>query len=140
MKIFKFQPNKVKAIKIKKGITLIETLISSTLISFLLLSTASVLLHAIAVKHRSEARTIAAEKTAMQLEKLKSLSFENQNLKEGDNYSLDQLPFWPDEIILSWNIEDINPYLKKIHILCYSKNHLRQNSEIILYLSKHLGF
>ncbi|MFW6160671.1 MAG: type IV pilus modification PilV family protein [Acidobacteriota bacterium] len=133
-------PKKEKNNRRKKGITLIETLVSSTIIFLILLSTAAVLLQAVAVKHRSEARTLAAEKAAMHLEKMKSLPLESEELREGNKTSLSQFPSWPEKIILDWTVEDIHPNLKKIYLLCYSINHPQQKTEIILYLSKHLGF
>jgi prepilin-type N-terminal cleavage/methylation domain-containing protein len=124
----------------QRGFTLVEVLISFSIIAVLALGTAQLTLQSIVVKRRTDYNLRAAELVCAKLEHLKSLSFESGELDEcliterlqgGSNGE-----FYQRE----WKVQNMSPELKKIEIECYCESCPQKKTRLFLFYSRKLGF
>lgn len=122
------------------GFTLVEFLISFTLVTLLITGTAQLTIHTLFIKRNADLNMKTAELASSFLERLKSLPFESDELEEGSR----QEPLKEDgsleTFIRQWIITDIAPNLKRIEVECFSKNRQFKKTRLVLYISKELGF
>lgn len=137
-KLKKFLPS--QNFPFSPGFTLIEVLVSSSLIMFLLLSITQLILYSLLVKNRTDWGRISSELASSKLEYFKSLSFENQELQEGTTEERLKEKNTHKIFKIKWKIKDLNESLKKVEIVCYPDSALSKKVELILYISKELGF
>lgn len=122
------------------GFTLIEVLVSASVIILLLMSLAQLTIHSLLVKRISDYRINSAELASSKLEYFKSLPFESEKLAEGSDEETiekeDQKGFYRSQ----WSIQDISPEMKKIEIECFYESSPERNIRLILFMSRKLGF
>ncbi|MFQ6084094.1 MAG: hypothetical protein ACE5WD_12165 [Candidatus Aminicenantia bacterium] len=124
----------------KKGFSLIEVLISSCLLLLVTLASLQILLTSLLIKKKAEINFLATRIAYQKLEYLKSFPFESDTLKEGSGEEEVILPGFKGKYRRRWQISDVSPSLKKIEIKAWLENSSRKKTELILYLSKELGF
>jgi Tfp pilus assembly protein PilV len=122
------------------GFTLVEFLVSFTLVMLLLTGTVQLTIHSLLVKRNADLNLKTAELASSLLEYFKSLPYESEELKEGrwsDTFQEeDSLETFRQE----WKVENISPTLKSIEVECFSEKHPLKKIRLVLYLSKELGF
>jgi hypothetical protein len=127
--------------KIKQGgFSMIELLVSFTVIMLLVIGITELMIYSMRVKLRGDISIQAAELAASKLEFLKSLPFDDPGLSDGINtekaFGEDkQKIFWR-----TWIIKKLSPHMKKIEMTCFFENHKEKQTRIILFISEKLGF
>ncbi len=122
------------------GFTLVEFLVSFTLVMLLLTGMVQLTIHSLLVKRNADINLKTVELTSSLLEYFKSLPYESEELKEGFQSEIFQEKGSLEAYRQEWRVENISPNLKKIEVECYSEKHPLKKIRLVLYLSKELGF
>ena len=126
--------------KKRGGFTLVEVLISFSIIMLLVLGIAQLITYSIFIKRKSDLSLKSAELAAAKLEYLKSLPFESQELIEGQNEEKIKEEKPNGIYRREWDIQNISDHLKKIEIECFAQAYPRKKIRLVLFLSKQLDF
>lgn len=124
----------------RQGFTLVEFLISFVLTSLLITGIAQLAIHALLIKRSADLNLTSSELVSSKLEDLKSLSFESDEMKEGQYKETLTTENTHEPWVREWRIQDISPSLKRIEIHCFSQNRPFKKIRLILLLSRELGF
>jgi prepilin-type N-terminal cleavage/methylation domain-containing protein len=123
-----------------QGFSLIELLVSSALIFFLLTGTAQLILLSCGAKKKAEFHLTAASSAGAKLEYLKSLPFESAELDQGrheesfkDTHS--EEIFWRE-----WKVEDVAENMKKVALKIFSPANRKKTATFVLLISRELEF
>ena len=122
------------------GFTLLELLISFTIVVILLLGAAQLTLHSLYAKRTSECNLESAEMASDKLEFLKSLSFESPELKQGTSIERIRSQKRNDMFQREWRVLDVTSKMKRIEVTCYSESCAHRRVRFVLLYSKELGF
>jgi type II secretory pathway pseudopilin PulG len=122
------------------GFSLIELLVSSSIIMLLILGTSQALLYAILVKSRVRAQITATELAKAKLEYFKSLAFESLELQPNSWEEIISQPNIPLRYQLKGKITNESNRMKRIEIECNSALHPQKSTRIALLISRQLGF
>lgn len=124
----------------QRGFSLVELLISSAIVLFLIVGTAQLALHSLVVKRRADCNLKTAELASSKLEYLKSLPYESDELKEGLQTETlrGEGPF--DIFRREWKIQDISWNMKRVEIESFSESYPQKKTRMVLFLSRELGF
>jgi len=123
-----------------QGFSLIELLLASSLIIFLLLGSAQLLFHTLQSRSRANNHLNTLMLLSTRLEMLRSCPHDSTELSEGqrslhiDDQSSHQ------NYLLAWDIKEVSADLKSITIECSSQNHPSQKTRMMLYVSRSLEF
>ena len=124
----------------QRGFTLVELLVSFSLVFILITGTAQLTIHSLLVKRRADFNLRTAELASSMLEYLKSLPYENDELKEG--FQIESIrgegtreTFWRE-----WRIQDISSNMKRVEIEIFSENHPKKKTQLVLLICRELGF
>lgn len=126
--------------KTQDGFTLLELLISFSIVTILLLGAAQLTLYSLHVKKTSDCSLESAEWASDKLEYLKSLSFESEELEECSAAERIQSQRRKDDFQRAWVISDVSVNMKRIEVECYATSCLLRKTRLVLYYSKRLGF
>lgn len=127
--------------KIKKnGFSLIELLISSTLIVFLIGGTVQLLGLSAAAKRSAEFHFRAARLTSSRLENLKSHPYEGPDLEAGVHEEVMVDPSSLEPYRIAWSVEDLDENLKKVVVNFASPAKPRKKSVVCLLICRELEF
>jgi prepilin-type N-terminal cleavage/methylation domain-containing protein len=124
----------------KKGFSLIELLISSSLILFLITGTAQLLGLSLAAKRNADFHFRAARLASSRLEHLKSLPHDSADLEAGIHEEDIIDPSSPESYRMAWRVEDIDQDLKKVVLDFFSPNKTRRKASFCLLLCRELEF
>lgn len=130
----------MKKIKISRGFSLIEALISLALVSFLILGTGQLILHALWVKKGVEDRFEVMARAAQKLETLKAVPFESPELNEGDYSETSPDRNTGQKISCKWHVRELSPSLKRIEMDVHPVNHQEKRISLGLLISRELEF
>jgi len=122
------------------GFTLVELLIAFALITFLISGTAQLTMHSLLAKRRADYNLRCAELAASKLEYFKSLAYEGDELKEGVQTEIIKEEGTQQTFLMEWKIQNTSLNMKRIEMEIYFKNYPQKKTQIILLLSKELGF
>ncbi len=122
------------------GFTLIEVLVSASVIILLLMSLAQLTIHSLLIKRISDYRINSAELASSKLEYLKSLPFESEELTEASDEETIEKQGQKGLYRSQWIIQDVSPEMKKIEIECFHESRPERNIRLILFISRKLGF
>jgi prepilin-type N-terminal cleavage/methylation domain-containing protein len=126
--------------KSKPGFSLIELLISSSLILFLIVGTAQLLGLSLAAKRNADFLFRAARLASSRLEQLKSLPHDSADLEAGVHGEYINDPSWPETFRIAWRVEDMDQDLKKVVLDLFSPNKPRRKAVFCLLLCRELEF
>lgn len=124
----------------KNGFSLIELLISSTLILFLITGTAQLLGLSVAAKRNAEFHFRAARLTSSRLESLKAHPYEGLDLEAGVHEEVLVDPSSMDQYRLAWSVEDLDENLKKVVLKLASAIKPQRKSVFCLLICRELEF
>jgi Tfp pilus assembly protein PilV len=124
----------------QQGFTLVEFLVSFTLVTLLLTGTVQLTIHSLLVKRNADLNLKTAELASSRLEYIKSLPYESEELKEGHQSEIFQEEGSLEVFQQEWRVENISPNLKRIEVECYSEKHPLKKTRLVLYMSRELGF
>ena len=124
----------------KKGFSLIELLISSSLILFLVAGTAQLLGLSLTAKRNADFHFRAARLASSRLELFKSLSHDNPELEAGTHEEVIIDPSSPESLRIAWRVEDLDKNLKKVVLEFFSPNKPRRKAVFCLLLCRELEF
>jgi prepilin-type N-terminal cleavage/methylation domain-containing protein len=124
----------------KKGFSLIELLISSSLILFLIAGTAQLLGLSLAAKRNADFHFRAARLASSRLEHLKSLPHDSADLEAGVYEEVINDPSSPESYRIAWRVEDMDQNLKKVVLDFFSPNKPRRRAVFCLLLCRELEF
>lgn len=123
------------------GFSLIETLISAGLLVFVIVGLCQTLCLGLILKQKADWQRISADVISSKIEKLKSLSPEDEELRPGKYSELISDLATGRKLLLEWEIKDEENDLKKIHI---TVNHPESTTirpiKATFYYSNRLGF
>lgn len=127
-------------LKNKQGFSLIELLISFSIIMFLILEMAQLTLYSFRVKRRSDYSLKSAELASSKLEYFKSLPFESPELNESFKTESLQGDATLEIYHREWGVQNVSLNMKRIEIECFCENCPQKKTQLVLILSKELGF
>ena len=131
--------NKQIVKRMKSGFSLVDFLIALTILTFLITATAQLIIHSFFIKRRAEINLNIAELAAEKFEYFKSLSFENDELKECEK--CETLTGKETGIYLrKWIIRNISTNLKRIEVEICPQEHPEKKAIFVLLLSRELDF
>jgi hypothetical protein len=124
----------------KPGFGMIETLISSALILFLIVATAQLLVLSLAAKRKADFHFAAATLASAKLEYLKSLDFEGPEL--GPSPHDETLSYGPTGLSYQaeWRTEPLAENAKKVILVISAIYKPAWQAEFCLLISRELGF
>jgi prepilin-type N-terminal cleavage/methylation domain-containing protein len=123
-----------------KGFSLIELLIASSLILFLIVGITQLLGLSLAAKRSGEFHFRAARVASSRLEHFKALPFDSVELKAGKHEEDIEDPAFPERCRLAWRIEDMDNGLKKVVFELFSLSKPRRKAVFCLLLCRELEF
>lgn len=124
----------------KRGFSLLEFLISFTLLIFVITATAQVIIHSLFTKRQAEINSKIVELASLKLEYFKSLPYESIELRPGQqSESLQEAVSLP-AYTRSWEIQDISSNLKKVEMEVSSQVEPQKKTRLVLFISRELGF
>jgi Tfp pilus assembly protein PilV len=123
-----------------RGFSLIEILIAFSLIVFVLMSTAQLLIYAHSVFSRYRDLVQSSHYLTEQAEHLRGLPFASTELKAGSYTSERTDPASRRTYTITWTIQDLTPAQKTVRIQCRRSGHARRRAETELLLLDGLGF
>jgi Tfp pilus assembly protein PilV len=124
----------------KQGFSLLEFLISFTLLIFVITATAQVIIHSLFAKRQAEINSKIAELAALKLEYFKSLPYESSELSPGQQSESLQDHTSQKIYTRSWKIQDISSNLKKVEMEVSSQIRTQKKTRLVLFISRELGF
>jgi len=124
----------------KTGFSLIELLISSSLILFLITGTAQLLGLSLTAKRNADFHFLAARLASSRLEQLKSLPHDSEVLKAGVHEEVISDPSSPEVFRIAWRVEDKDENSKKVVLEFFSQNKPKRKAVFCLLLSRELEF
>ena len=124
----------------RTGFSLIEFLVSLSLFSLIIMSTAQLIMYSFQIKRRAELSIHLAEAASDKLEYFKSLNFYSQEFQQSYGNDFHTLEAPQKKYIRTWKIFDISSRLKRIEIEVYSEKKSDKKLNISLFISKELGF
>jgi len=124
----------------KKGFSLIELLISSSLILFLVAGTAQLLGLSLTAKRNADFHFRAARLASSRLELFKSLSHDSPELEAGAHEEVIIDPSSPESLRIAWRVEYLDKNLKKVVLEFFSPNKPRRKAVFCLLLCRELEF
>lgn len=124
----------------KKGFSLIELLISSSIILFLIAGAAQLLGLSLAAKRNADFHFRAARLASSRLESLKSLPHDSPDLKAGVHEEIVMDPPSPETFRIAWRVEDLDQSLKKVVLEFFSPIKPRRKAAYCLLLCRELEF
>jgi len=124
----------------KQGFSLIELLVSSALIFFLLTATAQLIILSCAAKKKADFHLTAASYACSKLEYLKSLPFESPELEKGRHEESVKDNNSEEVFSREWKIEDIAENMKKVVVRIFSPNNPKKEATFLLLISRELEF
>jgi prepilin-type N-terminal cleavage/methylation domain-containing protein len=126
--------------KRKCGFSLIELLISSSLILILITGTAQLLIFSLAAKRTADSHFTAVRRASSRLEELKSLPFDDESLKAGSHEEEIADPASPEKFTIHSRVEDIDENLKKIVLAIHPLGEPQRRTAFCLLLCRELEF
>ena len=124
----------------KRGFTLIELLVTLSLVTFLIAGTGELISLSLLAKRKAVAHAGVIHHLTDKLEGLRSLSFDDSELKAG-RYEEGVAARGADPAFLvEWNIEDLSAGTKRIGIHVSSLGRAPATAKAVLLVSEKLGF
>jgi prepilin-type N-terminal cleavage/methylation domain-containing protein len=124
----------------KKGFSLIEFLISSSLILFLIAGTAQLLGLSLAAKRSADFHFRAARLASSRLEHFKALPHDSAELEAGAHEAVIVDPSSSETYQIAWQVQDVDQTLKKVVLQFSSPSKSRRKAVFCLLLCRELEF
>ncbi|MDH7513950.1 MAG: prepilin-type N-terminal cleavage/methylation domain-containing protein [Clostridiales bacterium] len=124
----------------KSGFSLIEMLISSALILFLLSGATQLIMTSLVAKRNAEFQLTASSLAASKLEYFKSLPFEDPALKKGEYSEAARIGFSKEILLCEWRIADIDERMKKVVIKISRQKSSQKKVALVLLFCRDLEF
>jgi len=124
----------------KKGIGLIEILVSLAVSLVLLTGIAELLVLSLRVKMRAEEHIKIADLAASKLEELKTYGFESEELAEGTSLEKIKDKQSQEYYCRETEIADLGTDFKKIEVSIYPETKPQRKTLVVLFISRDLGF
>lgn len=123
-----------------QGFSLIDLLLAFSIIIFLLVHLAQMLIMAQNSQNRYRDHLLASGFVMEQLAVLRSLPFQHVDLQSGTYIKECKDADSERVFVLDWIISDISPELKSVDIECSRKEDSKHGTKTSLYISRELGF
>ena len=123
-----------------QGFSLIDLLLASSIIIFLLANLAQILVLAQNSQNRYRDHLLASAFVGEQLAVFRSLPFQHLDLQPGTYIKECKDADSERVFTLTWTIFEISTDLKSVKIDCSRKGDARHGTETSLYISQELGF
>lgn len=121
-----------------RGFTLIEVLVSLTLVAILVSGAAELISLSLLLKRKADAHAAAARLVAEKLEGLRALPFDDDRLQAGANTETVAAAAGEGAYVREWVIDDLSADTKRIGVHVRSDN--RTIARAVLLVSRDLGF
>ena len=123
-----------------KGFSLIELLISLTIILILVTGIAELLVYSLSAKRKAEAHIKVLNYITAKLEQIKTCDFEGDELQEGDSSEILGDVDSQETFHRETKVRNAGPDLKRIEVSIFSEVRPGQGAQMVLFLSRELGF
>jgi len=121
-----------------RGFTLIEVLVSLTLVAILVAGAAELISLSLLLKRKADAHAATARLIAEKLEGLRALPFDDDGLRAGANMETVAAAAGEGAYVREWVIDDLSTDTKRIGI--HVKSDGRTIARAVLLVSRDLGF
>lgn len=122
----------------ERGFTLIEILVSLTLVAILVTGAAELISLSLLLKRKADAHAGAARLVAERLEGLRALPFDDDRLRAGANVETVPAAAGERAYVREWVIDDLSANTKRIGVHIRSGG--RTIARAVLLVSRDLGF
>jgi prepilin-type N-terminal cleavage/methylation domain-containing protein len=122
----------------RRGFTLIEVLVSLTLVAILVAGAAELICLSLLLKRKADAQAGAARLVTEKLEGLRSLPFDDDGLRAGANMETVAAAAGEGAYFREWVIDDLSADTKRIGVRVGSDG--RTIARAVLLVSRNLGF
>ena len=126
--------------KNQRGFTLVELLVSFSIVFILITGTAQLTIHSLLVKRRADFNLKTAELASSMLEYLKSLPYESDELKEGFRTETVRGEGFLETFRREWRIQDVSSNTKRVEIESFSESSPQKKTRLVLFFCRYLGF
>lgn len=123
-----------------RGFTLIEVLVTLSLVTFLIAGTGELISLSLLAKKKAEAHAGVIHHLTDKLESLRSLPFEDPELRAGQYEEEIAAQGADPAFLVEWNIEDLAGGMKRIGIFVSSRGRTPATAKAVLLVSEKLGF
>lgn len=124
----------------KQGFSLLEFLISFTLLIFVITATAQVIIHSLFAKRQAEINSKITELAVLKLEYFKSLPYGSEELNQGQESEFLKSDPSLEIYTRSWKIQDVSSNLKKVEMEVSSRAEPHKKTRLVLFICRELGF
>ncbi len=124
----------------KTGFSLIEMLVSSALILFLLCGAIQLIILSLEAKRKADFLLAAASLAAAKFEYFKSIPFEDPALMEGEYFEAARFSFSKEVLCSTWSVGDIDEGMKKVVIEISRQNAPQKRIIAALLFCRELEF
>jgi Tfp pilus assembly protein PilV len=134
------KPELRKFKKPSQGFSLIELLLASSLVIFMILASAQLLLHALEARKHASDHLNSLRIVMTHLETLKAQPYDSPELRAGSQSTIINDEFSPYTYEFNWEIKEVSSEIKSIFTECRELNHPQRRTRVLLYVSRTLGF
>jgi prepilin-type N-terminal cleavage/methylation domain-containing protein len=124
----------------ERGFSLIELIVSMSLVFFLLAATAHLVTLSCAAKRRADFLFTAAGYACSKLEYLKSLAFESPELEPGGHSESVKDDDSAEIFCTEWRVENLAENMKKVVLKIFSPKDARKEAAFVLLMCRELEF
>jgi len=124
----------------KRGFSLIELIVSMSLIFFVLAATAQLVTLSCAAKKKADFIFTATGYACSKLEYLKSLVFESPELEPGSHSESVKGDDSAEIFCREWRVENLAENMKKVVLKIFSPNDTRKEVAFVLLICRELEF
>jgi len=129
---------KMKLKKAGSGFSLIEVLVSLSLVSLLITMTAELIVFSLMAKKKADSTTTQSRLAAGKLESLKAVPFDAEELREGE-YSKTVRDGRGQNHRLQWRVENAAGGMKRVSVDVHPENAPEKPLSMGVYLLRELG-
>ncbi len=126
--------------KAAAGFCLIDLMIASSLVFFLLLGMEQIVLHSVLMKIRSDDKLAAVELAAQKKEELMGLFYKEGNLQKGEYRETVRGDNGLKKFLMAWTITEIQPEITSVITECVPAGGKTKKIRLIFFLNQALGF
>lgn len=122
------------------GFSLIEVLVSSSLILFLLIGSAQLILTSIGARRNADFHLAATILASSHLEQLKSLSFDDPLFRSGSQNEIVRSTIVGEDFLMERRIQDLTQGIKEVDLTVARKSRPSQKVTLIALYCREFNF
>lgn len=140
MKFLNIKDKQRFRLKRDSGFGLIDLMIASSIIFFLLLGIGQLICNSMLFKARADDGVFAAELASSKLEELRGLFYSEGGLENGEFNETIKLNGSAKNFLSTWTIMEIDPGIQTVTVECAPAGLPQKKTRLLLYMNRRLRF